>query len=616
MSSDIKLSRKQEEIVNIGEGPICVKACAGSGKTRVLTERIRRILLQDNTKKRILALTFTNKAAQEMKDRLKDISDLDNRAFIGTFHGFCQRILENHGYLIGLNKMPHIFENKEDLLELMKQAISLTPSYIKYNGQFNEEANHALDIISKAKRELNDKDLSNDKEDLALLCSNYQDLLRSQNAIDFDDLLSLAYRLLTDFPDIASLYRRSFCTICIDEAQDLNKVQYHFLLSLTGNEFKNLMIVGDPNQSIFQFAGASTKYMKCFVKHFTAQVIELKENYRSSQKVLDATKKIFNNSLGRQNVVKKGIFEIKCFNNDDAEAHWIVDKIQELLSMKNHEDIEGDIIYEKIAILARNRYILSSAENELNKKGIPFYYKIPLGPIGFESELMKIFFLALKIHINPLDRLHKEQLIKQIGSNRLNIEMEWNEFIKNIDDFQKSEVLMLVSDLRDDGSNLNSLLEKIKNIEIRDDNEKNMFFNDISLLNDHWNNYAKRTDNKSIHRFKNSMALGQTYPLTENKGVTLSTVHTMKGQEFDIIFLMGMDNGTFPDYRAIKKGGVEMTQEKNNLYVAFTRSRRFLYVTWPRNRKMKWGVEKPRSISRFLKPVSSGAPRGAHISVV
>ena len=142
-------------------------------------------------------------------------------------------------------------------------------------------------------------------------------------------------------------------------------------------------------------------------------------------------------------------------------------------------------------------------------------------------------------------------------------------------------------------------------IEIDDDNEKNMFFNDVKTLKEHWNKYSKKTDKKSIYQFKNSMALGQTHPSVQQNGVTLSTVHTMKGQEFDIVFLMGMDEGTFPDYRAVKKGGDELIQERNNLYVAFTRARRFLYVTCPCNRKMPWDDKKfsPREVSRFLKPL-------------
>ena len=136
---------------------------------------------------------------------------------------------------------------------------------------------------------------------------------------------------------------------------------------------------------------------------------------------------------------------------------------------------------------------------------------------------------------------------------------------------------------------------------IENENDRFMIYNDIDELLKHWHNYAKKTDTKSLHQFKNAMALGQTHPLSQHTGITLSTVHTMKGQEFDIVFLIGMDDETFPDYRAVRSGGVEMSQEKNNLYVAFTRAKRFLFVSWPQKRMMPWGDYKARKISRFLK---------------
>jgi DNA helicase-2/ATP-dependent DNA helicase PcrA len=163
------------------------------------------------------------------------------------------------------------------------------------------------------------------------------------------------------------------------------------------------------------------------------------------------------------------------------------------------------------------------------------------------------------------------------------------------------KIILMVTKLREDGNNIKPLLETFKkNISSQDENEKNMIFNDIDELLKHWHNYATNTDNKTLHQFKNAMALGRTHPLMHHSGITLSTVHTMKGQEFDIVFVIGMDDETFPDYRAVRRKGIEMTQEKNNLYVAFTRAKRFLYVTWPQRRMMPWGDYKSRNISRFL----------------
>ena len=607
MSNNIELSEEQRGVVYYEGGALCVKASAGSGKTRVLTERIR--ILLGKTKKKILALTFTNKAGDEMRDRLKDIPDFNKRVFVGTFHGFCQRMLESHGSLIGFSKLPHIFEDRKDLLELMRQAINLTPNYANDSGDENNMATKALDFISKMKRELKDPSLEEatcQNEDFILLYSNYQSLLNTQDAIDFDDLLRLAYQLLIDFPKIAGLYRRSFYAICIDEAQDLNNAQYQFLLALTGEEFNNLMLVGDPNQSIFHFAGASPEYMDSFIHDFNAAVIELNENYRSSRSILNATRKIFSESRNIPNTVKEGIFEINYPLNEEEESLWVANKIQELVSIKNHQDIEGDITYEKIVLLARNKYVLFPLENNLNSVSIPCYYRMSPGAIEFESRLMKIFYLALRVFLNSSDKLHKDQLVKNMESKCINIEMEWAEIVDKTSNCHEKKILNILGRMNDDGSNFRSLLDSLKqDITIEDDNERNVFFNDIEEVKKHWFNYARKTDNKSIAQFKNSMALGQTHPLTQHQGITLSTVHTMKGQEFDIVFLIGMDDGTFPDYRAIRQNGIAMTQERNNLYVAFTRAKRFLFVTCPQKRTMPWGDCKVRGVSRFLKPLST-----------
>ncbi len=593
----INLSEKQKEIVFAEDGPIYVKASAGSGKTRVLTERIRHLLTK--TKKKILALTFTNKAGEEIRTRLTETSDIKSRLFIGTFHGFCRYVLENHGSSIGLSKMPHIFENDSDRLELIEQAINQTPTYSQqYKEKSSKDKNlyryNTLDFIAKVKRELiPDEELikHTNNEDMVLLYQNYQDILRSQNAIDFDDLLLLTYKLFINYPQISSLYRRGFHTICIDEAQDLNNAQYKLLLALTNNaEHKNVMMVGDPNQSIFHFTGSSSDYMdKEFAKDFSPKVFELSENYRSSKAVLDAANKILPKSKNTSIMALEGKFKLKSCEDENEEAQCVIKRIHKLIKKQSEDDIEGKITYETMVVLARNKYVFNPLEKALKEAGIPFNYKMTPGAVKFESKLMKIFDLAFRIRINPQDILHRERLDNLVNPN--------NEII----DEDVKQILDITTSLKDDGSNLKKLFETFRdNITLTDEDEKSMFYHDIDELVKHWLNYAKSTDKKSLHQFKNAMALGQTHTLTQHKGITLSTVHTMKGQEFDIVFLIGMDHETFPDYRAVQKGGVDLKQEKNNLYVAFTRAKRFLYVTYPLQRTMPWGGVKRRRISKFL----------------
>ncbi len=608
--SEIKLSPKQQQIVYYDNGAILVKASAGSGKTRVLTERIKKLIYK--TRRKILAITFTNKAGEEMKERLGNLSTSDGRLFIGTFHGFCQQVLENHGQLIGFNNIPHIFEDESDRLELIEQAIEKTPSYyseyINLNSKQKRDFRYrGLDFISDVKRNLlSDDELfyQHNDEDLVLLYKTYQDILNSQNAIDFDDLILLAYNLFTNNPKISALYRRTYEYICIDEAQDLNYAQYQLLRSITIDEHRNVMMVGDPNQSIFAFNGSSSEYMiKMFVEDFKPEIIELKENYRSSKSVLQAAERIIPNSCDVVDVVIEGIFKVLKMDDEESEALWIADKINRLVKLGEHEDIEGNIVHEKIAIIGRNKYVFKHLINAFKNKEIPYFYKTTPGAIKFESEVMRIFDISLRVKLNTQDTLHWYRLLNLFNNTKAkNLE----ELLSDLERQEYKDVLNMVINLNDDGSNFKLSLNRFsklieENNYIEDDNEKTMILNDIKELLEHWHMYDKRTDKRSLLQFKNSMALGKTHPLTQKQGVTLSTVHTMKGQEYDIVFLIGMDDETFPDYRAIKSGGTEMVQEKNNVYVAFTRSKRFLYVTWPAKRLMPWGDYKRRNISRFLK---------------
>ena len=609
MNTKVELSEKQKGAVFSKSKSIYVKASAGSGKTRVLTERVRYLLSQ--TDKKILALTFTNKAGEEIKERISDIENINEKTFIGTFHSFCQTILENRIHLLGYEEMPHIFENVDDRLELIEKSIQQIPSfassYVEQDKKKQKDFRYrALNFISEMKRDsITDIESHTEDEDTILLYREYHDILRTQNAIDYDDLLLLAFQVFKEFPKIASLYRRSFFAICIDEAQDLNNAQYQFLRALTKNELKNVMMVGDPNQAIFHFNGSSPDYMdKEFVKDFNPQIIELTENYRSSKAVLKAANKLIPNTESIEIIAKEGVFKLYKVANENSEAKWVINKINEIISSKTNNEIEGEISYDKIAVLARNKYLFKSLEEEFQKINLPYYYKMTPGALKFESKIMQIFDLALKIKLNPADNLHLIRLLKLLSLNLEN-NIELSEIISQLEGSEQKQIVELVKSLDVDGSNfIKSIEDYKKQISESNDNEKKMIFNDIDELVKHWHIYAKNTDNKSLHQFKNAMALGKTHPMTEHNGITLSTVHTMKGQEFDIVFIIGMDDETFPDYRAVRVGGVELTQEKNNLYVAFTRAKRWLYVTYPAQRTMPWRETKRRNVSRFLKNFS------------
>lgn len=617
-NSKIMLSKKQEQIASYKDGSLLVLASAGSGKTRVLTERIKRLVKV--TKRKILAITFTNKASEEIKERLENDIDVSEHLFVGTFHAFCIYVLESHGSAMGYEELPQIFSNVDDRLKVVEEAILCTPSvkgeYELLDGKKRDAFKYkALESIAKIKREvILDEELEEKGIDgfTILLYRTYQELMSSLNAIDFDDLLLITYKLFMYNPKISSLYRRSFEYICVDEAQDMNKAQYMVLKALTGDEHKNIMLVGDCKQAIYGFNGSDSKYMEeWFIADYSPTKITLNENYRSSKKILELANKIVSDPSSLENIVVEGICEMKEFASVEDEANWVVSEIGKLLTAKKLSGIEGDIDPDRIAILARNKYVLSQIEEKLNAAGYKTYYKNSSSEVIFDSDTMKFFNLALQVKVNPKDRLHLSQLQRMV---KVNGAKNLNE-IKTVMPIDKSltiyEAFMDIIDailLMDNNGNnfrkkIEQLLEKVKskdNYMNIDSNEKSLMSNDFYELLKHWQRYCSTATNISISSFKNAMALGQTYQGVESHGIALSTVHTMKGQENDIVFLVGMDDETFPDYRAKAKGGIEMEQEKNNLYVAITRAKRHLYISYPTSRIMPWGDSKKRKKSSLL----------------
>lgn len=604
----INLSPKQQRIVELNNGAYLVLASAGSGKTRVLTERIKRLSESEDGK--ILAITFTNKATNEIRERLGTNEKIKKNVFVGTFHSFCQSILELRFKLLGYNKMPHIFEDDSDRLELIKQAIKSVPYFESiYNDlepkKRNEYTYNALQFISTVKREvLTAEDLAenSENEEYQFLFETYQDILKSNNAIDFDDIIRLVYELFTNNESVANLYRKSYSYVGIDECQDLNKLQYFLLKSLCGSVIKNVMMVGDPNQSIYGFNGSTPSYMQeDFVKDFQAKEITLDENYRCSKSVIKASNSLMKLDVEAINYVINGVFEIYSAHSETDEAQFVLNKITDLVNLKLHDDIEGEITYDKISILARNKFVFKQIEELLTKEKIPFYYKSGNTGVKFSSSSMKIFDLFFRIKINSLDKLHQKKLEDILKVSDINNSHELNSskfpIASNIKDLV-NEISIENLHLKIDG------LRKIFENSNMDDDEKKMTLDELNDFSNQFTLYKKQNVKPTLYGLKSAIALGLTNISNSKEiGLCLSTVHTMKGQESEIVFLIGMDDGTFPDYRAVKKGGEELLQEKNNTYVAFTRAKRFLYVSYPKKRLMPWGDNKPRSISRFLKPL-------------
>jgi len=602
---NIKLSPKQQEIVNLEDGAYLIEASAGSGKTRVLTERIKK-LLKNNTSK-VLAITFTNKASEELKERLSLENLTDKNIFVGTFHSFCQSILESRFKLLGFQKMPHIFEDENDRIEIVEDVIKSIPYFTEIyknmdSKQRSSYKSRVLNFICQVKRELAEPEElidENGEEHFLMLFNEYQDTLRSNNAIDFDDLILFIYQLFMNNEAVHNLYSKSFNYIFIDEGQDLNKAQYYLLKSLCKHKIENVMIVGDPNQHIYGFNGSAPKYMETlFVDDFKAKKISLHENFRCSKKVIDASNQLMGLNVEAVNYVIEGKFEIHRELNETAEAKFVANKIIELINLQFHDDIEGQIDYSKIAILGRNRFVFKHIEEQLKENNIPYYFKSGNIGVKFETIFMKLFDNYFRVVINPSDKIHARKLNSILkvenfedDSQLENSKYSYFTFIKNIingltvENFKKS---------------IKTFENFIKKNDIFGDDDMIQISNELEGLNDLWVKYSFNTLKPTLTGFKNAISLGTVTKNQKEYGVCISTVHTMKGQEAEIVFLIGIDDGTFPYYLAIQNGAEEINQEKNNLYVAFTRSKRFLYVTYPASRVMPWGDSKSRNKSRFL----------------
>lgn len=632
------LSKEQKDIAffNECEGAILVEASAGSGKTRILTERVRHLLTEKKDKFfSVLCLTFTNKAADEMKERLEDVPKLKERAFIGNFHEFClNEILRKQRQEIGLEDVPHIFDDN-DKKKIIEEVIYTNRS-LKNKYDFpsiidlNEKAKKQQDLISKcvnfisdAKRKLiivpkDTIEWANWKEDNTFLYKNYNYQLENQNAIDYDDILLYAYRILVERPRVSKLYRKIYQYILVDEAQDLNYAQYQILKAICGDTHRNLMMVGDPKQAIYAFNGASPNFMQNdFVRDFEAERKEINHNYRSSTKVLELAEHIQPNG-GIPNNYFKGIRKIQhSFDNEEEEANWIIESIKEWVERGTYEeegkDVSSPIAFDNIAVLGRTRYVFKKLITQLEEDDLlknKFYLRKGSEKFEPESQLMKIFDWGLRIIVNPLDVLHFNQiyqLLKLQPPNDLKDKLDGllNLHLKTeLSNKLVGQIKLITESWQEVNNNPNRLdlvLEKIKtNINDLDipDEEKLAIDFDIEELKKLWKGFLMNTPTpkQNLSNFRYFLAMRS---IDQNKkGLTLGTIHTVKGLEFEIVFLMGMNEGVLPYYKA--KNRKALLEERNNAYVAVTRAKKCIYVTSPKTRMMPWNKPKNQTVSRFI----------------
>jgi DNA helicase II / ATP-dependent DNA helicase PcrA len=618
-ASQIRLSTTQRQVVDFGDGPLLVVAGPGTGKTRVLTERVRRLLSISREHFRVLALTFTNKAAREMEERLDDLGELGSRTFIGTLHGFCLDMLSDRGKPVGVISTPQIFEQFSDRRLVLAEAVAADPLLnheLIMAGDMKDRTRKLdqwLRAISNVKNHPITMSVIDDPLEQRILDA-YNSGLEASGAHDFDDLLLLAYRLLTENEKIASFYRRLYRYICIDEAQDLNEAQYAVVKALCGADFNNVMMVGDPNQSIYGFTTSSPKYMQHFERDFHAGKVALDENFRSSKVVVNIARALEPTYSVKGQLPIKGHAELLVGHDEEDEARLVADEIQRLCR-EGHPDIEGLITPASCAVLGRTRYTLLAVEKELGSREVP-YFKRVTSLHENESKLADDFQLALRTLANPRDQLHMSALLKRwdlkLEDEVISDAAQVVSFLAECAKITKTPRCQVISDaislLSRPSAKLNikpAINVLRKHADTLSPNERAAIYDDTEVMLREWDQYLRSGSSqmRGLPGFLSSMALGTSQQINSD-GIALLTVHSSKGLEFEVVFIVGMAEGVFPDYRSQGKP-TEMAEEKRNAFVAVTRSRRLLFFSYPKQRMMPWGDVRLSKPSPFLTQVAA-----------
>ena len=626
---EINLFKRLNEPQNIAvfhnEGPVLVLAGAGTGKTGVLTTRLIRLLMEKRALPgEILSVTFTNKAANEMKERISSqIGDLSTGLkWLGTFHSIGAQILRFHPQKINLDTN-FIILDTDDQLRLLKQVIK--------DENIDDKrwpAKQLLNLIDKWKNKgLYPENISSNDGDYYAngkghhLYKIYQDRLKYFNAADFGDLILECIRLFENNLDILESYQKRFKYILVDEYQDTNVSQYKLLKLLSG-KYKNICCVGDDDQSIYSWRGAEISNILRFEKDFpNAKVIRLEENYRSTGHILTAASKLIENNesrLGKTLWTNSGQGEkiiIKSVWDGEEEARQITSELEKL-SLKNYN-------LDETAILVRASFQMREFEDRFISVGLP--YKVIGGPRFYERKEIRDVNAYLRIALQPNDSLALERIIntpkRGIGETT----------VKKIRDRSKQNNLPMIDSIKElidekafKGKAENSLKKlvglifhwnklineedkiDIAEIIVEDSGYLDMLRNDKSLTAE------GRVDNvyelfRSLEPFENIKAYLEHISLVMEidnnqfgKKVSLMTLHAAKGLEFDYIFLPGWEEGVFPNQRAIDEGGIESLEEERRLaYVGVTRAKKKAAIYYSANRRMhnQWISSIP---SRFV----------------
>lgn len=613
------LNQKQIQAVKTKEGPVLIIAGPGSGKTRVLTHRVAYLIKEEKIRpSNILAVTFTNKAAGEMKERIRKLLSgaLGKRLslpIISTFHSFCVKILRDKITKLGYKERFTIYD-EDDQLALIKQVMK---DLEIDQEQFSPQT--VLDTISRAKNELIDSNQYQKEakeyfqEVVSKIYNLYQKQLEKINALDFDDLILLTVKIFEKYPRVLKTYQERFKYILVDEYQDTNHAQYRLIHQLA-KKYKNLFVIGDDAQSIYQWRGADFRNILNFEKNYPrAKVIMLEENYRSSKNILEAAQAIISKNVFQK---KKKLWTknsqgklLTFFEAEDEkeEADFIVWEIERLAE-------EEGLSLKDFTVLYRTNAQSRALERAFLDRAMP--YKIVGGVRFYSRREIKDIMAYLKLLTNSNDQVSLERIInvpaRGIGPKRKNQFKNHNLFqLKKIEDPRVDQFVKTVKNIQQASQKyplvplIRKLLKEI-NYEkyIRDQSEQGESrWENIQELFTVALKYNKQTPPQGLNSFlEETTLLSEADEVETNKEkVNLMTLHCAKGLEFEVVFMPGLEEGIFPHSRSSLDSN-ELEGERRLCYVGITRAKKRIYFIFTRQRHV-FGTTQLNPPSRFLRDI-------------
>lgn len=613
------LNDKQLEAVNHTEGPCLVLAGAGSGKTRVLTERIIKLIDDGVSPYNILAITFTNKAAKEMRVRVQNkIGDVADSIFIGTFHSFGLRILRENYDAIGYSSNITILDT-DDTKSLIKRILkenSFDPA--------DYDIKHIISRISSAKNdgisplEFSKLFLNEHDKVIGLVYEKYLKLLKENNSVDFDDLLLKPVEIFKKRKDILEKYQERFRYILVDEYQDTNSIQYE-LCKMLAKKYNNIFVVGDANQSIYSWRNADYRNILNFEKDYkNAHVVLLEENYRSTNTILKAANSVIkNNNEGTKLNLWTSIgdgekIEYIRVEDEIKESSFVINKIKELVS-------EG-YNYSDFAVLYRTNAQSRTVEEAFVRNNIP--YNIIGSYYFYNRKEIKDLIAYLNLIYNTNDSVSLERVIntpkrgigtKTIDNIRDKANMNDISLFGAIDSGKELEFKKLILELIEDSKtmNLSDLIEDVlvKTGLRREYELDKSIESDTKVENlNEFKSLAVNFEDNGIYDLstflENIMLVSDKGQYTEDdNNVNIMTLHSAKGLEFNIVFILGMEEGIFPHSRSFESAK-ELEEERRLCYVGITRAKKKLYLLSARTRTL-YGRTSGTIESRFIKEIDS-----------